>query len=64
MKVQPINAKVHAVLIAKGFSWKARPHVDVYTKEGTIVFIYMVNHCFMLINGKVGTSKEFEDATS
>ena len=63
MKASPINREIHEVLIAKGYTWKARAHVDVYTKDGTIIFIYMINHCFMLINGKVGTAKEFEDAT-
>ena len=64
MKVEPINKKIHEVLITKGFTWKARAHVDVYQKEGTLIFIYMIDHCFMLINGKVATSKEFENATT
>jgi hypothetical protein len=63
VKTTPINPKVHQVLISKGFTYKARGHVDVYNKDGTIIFIYMTDYCFMLINGKVATRKEFEDAT-
>jgi hypothetical protein len=63
MEINPINKKVHDVLISKGYTWRARAGVDVYKKDGTIIFIYMTDYCFMLINGKVATSKEFEDAT-
>jgi hypothetical protein len=63
MKTEPINKKVHDVLISKGFSYKARGHVDVYTKDMTTIFIYFTDHCFMITNGKVASRKEFEDAT-
>jgi hypothetical protein len=63
MVPKPINKKIHKVLISKGFTWKARGHVDVYHKDNTTVFIYMVDHCFMITNGKVATHKEFEDVT-
>jgi hypothetical protein len=63
MRTSPFNKKVHDVLTSKGFSYKERGHVDVYSKNGTTIFIYMSDHCFMITNGKVATQKEFEDAT-
>ena len=63
MKTEPINKKIHDVLISKKFTYKARGHVDVYNKNGTTIFIYLTDHCFMITNGKVATQKEFEDAT-
>lgn len=63
VKERPLNKKIHEVLISKGYMWKARGHVDVYKKDNTTIFIYVNNYCFMLINGRVGSSKEFDDET-
>jgi hypothetical protein len=63
MKEKPINKKIHHILISKGYTWKPKIYFDMYHKDDIIIFIYFYNYMFMLINGKVATQKEFEDAT-
>jgi hypothetical protein len=59
MEISPINERIHRTLMQKGYTWKQRGYVDMYKKEDTLIFIYMNSYCFMLINGKVGSAKEF-----
>jgi hypothetical protein len=35
----------------------------MYQKNDTLIFVYMNDHVFMIINGKVATQKEFIDET-
>jgi hypothetical protein len=63
MEASPINKRVHEHLISKGYTWNARGHVDVYKKEGTMIFIYFNNYCFMMINNKIASQKEFQFET-
>jgi hypothetical protein len=63
MELNPINKKIHEILISKGYIWRAKVHSDEYRKDGNIVFIYWSDHNFMMIEGRVATQKEFADAT-
>jgi hypothetical protein len=63
VKASPINREIHEVLVRKNFLWKPKTHMDMYHKGDTVVYVYMRDHAFMIINGRVATSKEFEDAT-
>jgi hypothetical protein len=63
MATRPLNEKIHQALISKGYSYKQRIYVDVYSKDETHIFVYMNDHIFMVINGRSATQKEFEDAT-
>jgi hypothetical protein len=57
----PINRKLHEILIAKGYSYKAKTYMDIYQKDDKLIFVYMNDYMLMMINNRGATSQEFAE---
>jgi hypothetical protein len=60
IRIEPFNKKFHDVLMRKGYTWTWRDHLDIYKKDQKIIFVYMNNYAFMIVNGETLSLEEFQ----